>query len=1055
MIGSVDLRARCELLKLGVLGQVRATRGDEVRPIRGKRRLVLLAMLGLHGVLSRDRLIEAIWAGQLPANPTHALEALVSQVRSSLGEEGEPVIELEGDAYRLSMPTDVSEFERLVADARASATSGDERRAGRVLRQALDLWRGPVADGVDLPPDARPEVARLDELRLAVTEEWIDAQLASGSHTAVVDELQRLVAVHPWRERLRGQLMLALYRSGRQADALRAYQHARDVLGEELGIEPTRDLRELEALILLQDPEIDPTTPADLDHGEVHLPAALSSFVGRKQELAALQALLEESRLVTIVGPAGVGKTRLATEVARRAAQGVVGGTWFVDLTQAAEESEVISTLRGALGLAEHAPAPDDAAPLEDVVHSFVAARQPLLVIDNCEHVIGEAARVCSWLLDAGDRVRVVATSREALRIPGERVWEAPSMVLPNDGDTESILVADAVRLFIDRASAANAGFTANAETARTIAEVCRRLDGIALAIELAASRADVFGPSELLVRLDDRLSLLEDGYRTATPRQQTLRAAIDWSYALLSAEERALWRRLGIFSGTFDLAAVEALGGDGAARTLADLVRKSIVQRRPGRKGRHRYRLLETMREYAVGLIDEADEQLDLATAHARYYHGRAEDGWAVFETMKQVDATEELSLDLANLRAALGWFEEHDVEALLEMAGALGWLWDRLGLPADGSEWLHRALRAARPVEGPGRARALWASALLTLSAAKEAREVGYRNGIEALAMYERLGDGAGRARAWLVLARQEIDLVGVAGARHDFQTASDLYRQFGTRWGLAQALHFEAHGIMYSDTERARDRKLESASLFDEVGDSVGWAASTVGAYQMSGWYTRPHGASPGQTQRPGIESEEWERVERALLVLEQAGGLLAGHAAWVKAEDAGRRFTETKNPDDFREARKHGERAVRIFDEHHGTGSYDPAVTAGNFGWLFVHANDYRVAMKWFREAMRRSQERGLDGMRLYMIESIMAVCAEVGHDLLGAQLAGAAATVRDEQGWPMPAWDVRRHETYLDRIRKSLGTRAMKAAMAEGSTWSLDQAADAATALELG
>ncbi|HEV3013774.1 MAG TPA: BTAD domain-containing putative transcriptional regulator, partial [Actinomycetota bacterium] len=463
-----------------------------------------------------------------------------------------------------------------------------------------------LAEFVDRPW-AQVAAARLEALRLGAVEARAELALAGGGHGGLVGELEGVVAADPTRERLGGLLMVALYRSGRQAEALGVYQAARVVLAEELGIDPSPELQRLYQRILVQDPALEAAAPDAARH---NLPERLTSLVGREQELGELAKLVELHRLVTVTGPGGAGKTSVAVELARRVAGGSPDGGWLVELAALRDPGLVAEVVVAVLGLSEVAgdpgiPTPTPAERLE----GFVRDKALLVVLDNCEHLVGACADLAQRLLQAGPGVRVLATSREVLGVPGEAVWPVPPLAVPGPAEAgtgavqavpdadgpglEGLVRFDAVRLFVDRAATADPGFTLDPANAQVVAELCRRLDGLPLAIELAAARVRALPPAEIAARLDDRFRVLAGGGRTLDPRQQTLRATIDWSWDLLEEADRRLWRRLSVFSGGWTVAAAEAVcGGDGLdpATVLDGLFR--LVDRsldRPGQLGRRR----------------------------------------------------------------------------------------------------------------------------------------------------------------------------------------------------------------------------------------------------------------------------------------------------------------------------------------------------------------------------------------------------------------------------------------------------------------------------------
>jgi predicted ATPase len=493
-----------------------------------------------------------------------------------------------------------------------------------------------------------PAVARLAEVYDLAAEDRVEAWLALGGHAQAAAELEAMVAARPLREQRWGQLIVAAYRCGRQADALRAYQRCRTVLADELGLEPGPGLRRLEAAVLAQDPSLDwyqagptPAVPSHSAPGHAgarptrsrlaeeppapflgNLPLPVSSFIGRARELERTVAALGQARVVTLTGVGGVGKTRLAMQVAGQVQPRFAGGAWLCELAPVRDEVGVDDAVAAVFSVS----APAGQTTREALVE-FLRNKELLLVLDNCEHLLAGAAALAGVLERSCGRLVILTTSREGLGIEGERLVPVPPLVLPGVGaDLDSIIDAEAVRLFTDRAAAVKPGFAVTAENAAAVAAVSRRLDGIALAIELAAARVPAMTPAELARRLDRRFAVLAGGRRGAVERHQTLRAAIDWSFDLLTGAEQALLGRLTVFAGGCTLEAAEAVcGGDridaGAVfGLLASLVARSLVVAEENGP-QTRYRLLETIRQYGEERLDGVGETERWRARHAGYY--------------------------------------------------------------------------------------------------------------------------------------------------------------------------------------------------------------------------------------------------------------------------------------------------------------------------------------------------------------------------------------------------------------------------------------------------
>ncbi len=691
-----------------------------------------------------------------------------------------------------------------------------------MLQTALGLWRGPMLVEFADEEFVRDEVIRLSELRAGAIEQRIWAELELGHHDSVVEELQDLVSRHPYREGHWEQLMLALYRSARQSEALRAYQTARTVLANELGIEPGPALRDLEARILAQDPALHTVGASTAGSTDAKLPLQRTSFVGRKTELASAAGLLSHVRLLTFTGAPGSGKTRLALQLAAECKESFPHGVCYVPLASIANARLFDDTVADALGVREVAGESS-----LDGLKAFLADRNLLLVLDNFEHLLAGASRV-GELLDAAPLLTILVTSRTPLSIGGEQEFPVPPMNVPRAddfADLERLGRYDAIELFITRARAVDPAFELTPDNVEAVVDIAAKVDGLPLAIELAAARIKLLDPGELLRRLEERLTLLTDGPTDALDRHRTMRDAVAWSYDLLEFEEQSVFRSLGVFHGGFTLEAAAAVAGadeTDALNAIDSLLGQSLLYRPVG-IGPARFAMLEIVRAYALELLSRSGEQPDALSRHATYYQRYALSIAPQLTEHPGSALRNRLTADLDNLRAAM----EHSLQAGkpdigIAIAGSIWRFWESTDQLNEGREWLE-ALLAHPNTSSDDRIAGLEGLAGLAYWQADYDEALAIYS--ELLDGYRSLGDQAQEAETLYSMSLSASWKKDLDTGKTLAEQAQRVFDELGSRQGVAKALIAEATPIWWSgDYATAYDMWREALEIADEVGDRV---------------------------------------------------------------------------------------------------------------------------------------------------------------------------------------------------------------------------------------
>jgi predicted ATPase/DNA-binding SARP family transcriptional activator/tetratricopeptide (TPR) repeat protein len=871
-----------------LLGPLGITAGDRPVPLPGAAERALLALLLLSPgrLVTAGTLIDRLWGeGDLPADPPNALQLRVSKLRRALAGT-DAVVVRDGVGYRADVAADAVDSEAFVAGVRAARARRDNRdvadasadlEAAALFGAALDRWGGdPLADFAG-QPWAMVEAARLSQLRLAALTERAQLLLSLGRPADVVADLDPVVAMDPTQETLAGLLMTALYQSGRQADSLEVFARTRAVLDDELGLEPSAALRALHQKVLSQDaslspvepvrradrlprpaaPSPEPAAPTQPIVLRSNVPPPVRALIGRENELGALRDLLGTSRLVSLVGPGGAGKTATGYTAAAGLADRYPDGAWVVRLAQVTNPDHVPLAAAEALG------APLDGAavggPARQRLLTFLAHRELLLVLDNCEHVVDAAARLVDDVLTHCPNVTVLTTTREALGVPGEvQVPLGPLPTPPAGTPPADVLGYPAAQLFAERARAVRPtlDLTSDADLA-AVADVVVALDGMPLAIELAAARASTLAPTELAARLTDRFGLLTSGARTADARQRTLRATVDWSHDLLTGPEQVVFRRLAVFHGGWTLDAAEAVaaGPEVPAGDVLDVLSRLVDRQmvtvddaHPGQPSR--YRMLETLRQYAIEKLADAGEGDEVAAAHVAYFRALTDAAEWTLRGPGQAATVQRLRDELPNLRGAFAWLARKQdparVEDALHLAGGLGWFW-HFGRHVEGRDVLRHVI--AREGGSPlARARALQAVSLVERPRACPVHPSPRcaETAAESLALFEELGDARRAALSRVLLAVEGVSVhegderstrsqALLAAADEQFTADDD-------EWGhaLAAFVRMETY-LKTGDATRAIPTGRAAAAAFRALSDP--WGLSAV-LYHL-GWGLRQFG------------------------------------------------------------------------------------------------------------------------------------------------------------------------------------------------------------------
>ncbi|QFG22638.1 BTAD domain-containing putative transcriptional regulator [Actinomadura sp. WMMB 499] len=1008
-----------------------------------KVRAVLAALLVEPGrTVSADRLIDALWEDRPPRNPAGTLQARVSQLRKVL-DGAEPgaraLVATRPSGYALAAGPDAVDAGRFAALLVRARDTADPLARSRLLGEALGLWRGPAfADFADAE-FVRPAIVELEERRLAALEEHAETRLELGEHAALAAELAGPVAREPLRERLRAAHLRALHRAGRRGEALTGYHELRERLAGELGVDPSPELAELYQEIL-DDRPAEPVRPRPA----VRLPVPLDELIGRDAAVARARDALREHRLVTLTGAGGVGKTRLAVETAGRAAADHPDGVWFVELAplRPRTAADVAGPVARTLGLRDE-PA-DPGAGIVDRLADALRGRRALLVLDNCEHAAEPVAELVARLLAGAPGLRILATSREPLGVPGERLRIVPPLDLPGTGsDPDGLRRYGAVRLFVARASAAAPGFALDAATAPWVASICRRLDGVPLALELAATRVRALGVRELAAALDDRFRVL-GGARRGPERQRTLRATIDWSWGLLDGDERAALRRLAVHAGGCTAeAAAEVSGAD--LDVLARLVDRSLVAR--GADGR--YRLLESIAAYGLERLREAGEEGELRLRHARHLVDLAERAAGGLRGPEQAEWLGRLDAEAAGFRAAL---EHAPPDLALRLVNALAWHWFLRGRFGEARSAFADVLASApsapsgpeRPERPERREAETWLAAMTMASGESTDADELRRTALERYKATDGPGEFA-RAKALWLLSRVHWAYGDMTVAHERVNEALAVFRARADRWHTAAALATRAMlAIGRGSVASMRADAAASLEIFDALGDPWGRLEATDVLAQhaeITGDY-----AAAARLLRAGLRlAEDLGMWPEASFRLAGLGRVALLDGALDEARDLHERALCTATRHAARSAEEFAELGLGLVARARGEPDAAEAHLRAPLAWLrdiggtagiaFVHAQlgfiaeergDADAALALHTESLAAARTTGDPRAVALALEGRAGARSLAGAHGEAVRLLREAAALRASSGAPLPPGERREVDRIAGRITDALG-----------------------------
>ncbi|MFI7586054.1 BTAD domain-containing putative transcriptional regulator [Spongisporangium articulatum] len=1056
-------------MQVAILGPLAVENAGRPVVLGGARLRALLVRLAADpgGWVPVSALVDALWPEEPPTDEVNALQSLVSRLRRALPSAA--LVESGPAGYRLAVTGDD------VDAARFEAQLGAARRApggidGAGVRAALALWRGPAL--VDVPdlPFATAWAARLEELRLGAVEDAVEAALTGGLDLQAADvvlELEEVVAAHPLRERPHGQLIRVLAATGRQAEALAVYDRLRTRLADELGVDPAPELQALHLALLRGEPlpgAVVSAPPVPKPLRRTNLRPALTSFVGREDDVRQVRELLRRARLVTLIGPGGSGKTRLSVEAAAGLTERGTEGVWQVQFAPVTDPADLPAATLTAIGMRDAVvdrgtKQPTYRDPTERLVEAIDGA-DVVLLFDNCEHVIDAAAALAETLLGSCPELSVIATSREPLGIGGESLWPVnplPSQVVPDEQ------LPAALELFVDRAALVRPGFTLDASNTPVVAEICRRLDGLPLAIELAAARLRTLPVETIEQRLSDRFRLLTGGSRTALPRHQTLRAVVAWSWDLLTEPERLLAERLSIYPGGVSVEAAEAqpVDPDGPSTpelldTLADKSLLVVVEPGAGSLAGPRYRMLETIREFGTERLAERGEIASTRAAFVRYFIDLVEEAEPQLRTGEQLSAMARLDLERDNILAALRYATDAgDGPSAVRLGAGMGWYWTLLGQHEEAALWLGPAV--ALPGEEPFE-QYLVARMIYHLSAGAVAGEL---PDASVIAQIGALAERVDTARSHPLLTLVKPALAVLTDDDEGTRKAIRENLEHPDPWARAMLHQFSAiNAENFGDIDGLRVVLPQALEGFRSIGDRWGLATALGTLANLQQLDGQDAAALASLEEARALMRELRARDDEAFTLtrasaLRARGGDLAGARALADramelAGEGGSQHAEAgalmaygniaRLEGDLVGARAHLERARVVLAQTKMSPPQIGAMLDAALIRLDLLEGDQKSARRRV-PAVLEAVEEGHDMPVAGMVGDVLAwVARDMGDDVLAARMLGAATSIRGAQDLGEPDT-----LTLVAALKESLGETAYAQARASGEALTRAQA----------